>query len=821
LDALSTLSAEAAALCRATAHFGAASAGADAQALETTASAWADADPSAEAAVEWLSRAIITRDLHREVDARERLAARLDGTLSTAVAASARIVARIAHDDLSSPLLPGKDPETILANLELAPPSCDPKRRAAALSDVATALDSASAAPALALAGWNLLAAGDGAGAVRVFRQYVESHAEDVIGWEGLRAAAERNSDKTLLVEATAALGDLVSDPAQGAELWERAATLLIDELGDPVRGEAALGRAVERDIGRHGAFDRLFRIVRARRDGPRLLELVSARLAVAEDPAEIAKLYWERARALREAGDTEGALEALDNVTMLEPDHVGALALTGEICIMNKRFAEAAESLARLATLAEAPAPQRLMSGIAAVDLYENRLGQADQALSVLVKLHQAGLATLPVRERLARAAAKTESWETATRVLEELMAQRETPEGRIEAARLAMAIYRDRLAAPARAEGAVTRLLQEAPADGEALDLVLGNVFSKPVTRKLLAGGRSATIAALLASPLDLENVTRLAEMARQLDDVQLRQATLGAVVALGGQTPATLAELSALDGRIARVPQIAIDDRVIEGLRDPEDRGALPELFRALSTTLAEALGPGLTALGVTKKERVRPQDGLPLRNELAAWAGALGVGEFELYVGGRVADGICAVPTELPAIVVGAAVPYPLSAAHRAALARELLGLRLGTTILRHRDPADIAALVVAACNVAGVRIESPPYAMLAEFERLLSKELPRRVRKVLPDLARAVAESGGDPIAWVRAAKGSLDRMAAISIGDVSWILSGDGGRERGEPPNTTEGRLRAARLLSFVLSPAFPSVRDKLGMGVK
>jgi len=135
--------------------------------------------------------------------------------------------------------------------------------------------------------------------------------------------------------------------------------------------------------------------------------------------------------------------------VTMLEPDHVGALALTGEIYIMEKRFNEAAEALSRLARLGEAPTQQRLMSGIAAVDLYENRLGQRDRALEVLVTLHRSGLSTLPVRERLARASARAEAWDTATSVLEELMQQRDTREGRIEAARLAMVLYRDKLAA------------------------------------------------------------------------------------------------------------------------------------------------------------------------------------------------------------------------------------------------------------------------------------------------------------------------------------------------------------------------------------
>src|SRR5262249_53854346 len=109
----------------------------------------------------------------------------------------------------------------------------------------------------------------------------------------------------------------------------------------------------------------------------------------------------------------------------------------------------------------------------------------------------------------------------------------------------------------------------------------------------------------------------------------------------------------------------------------------------------------------------------------------------------------------------------------------------------------------------------------PYAMLAEFERLLGKEMQRRVRKVVTELAPAVQDEGGDIVAWARAAMSSLDRMAAAAIGDVSWVLAGAGGQTRGEPAETEEGRIRAERILSFVLSKTAFDVREKLGLGVR
>jgi hypothetical protein len=320
------------------------------------------------------------------------------------------------------------------------------------------------------------------------------------------------------------------------------------------------------------------------------------------------------------------------------------------------------------------------------------------------------------------------------------------------------------------------------------------------------------------LTDNPLDVERVTWLAKVAQYLGNMPQRQAALGALSAIGRGSPEVDKELSNLDRRVATVPKIAIDDASLPNLADPDDHGAVAELMRVMASTIAEALGPSLQAFGVTKKERVEARSGLPIRSEIAAWAGALGVGEFELYVGGSDPGVVRAIPLETPAIVVGANVTAPLSPIHRQAVARELYALRRGTTVLGHQEPDNVAALIVAACRLGEVDIPSPAFAMLGEFQRQLGKELPRRVRKLLPDLARAVAQETPDLLGWVRAATSSLDRMAAIAAGDVSWVL---GGRTRAPIGDGREERARAERLLSFVLSPTYLDLREQLGMGVR
>jgi hypothetical protein len=788
--------------------------------LEAAAS-WATADGSPVAALEWLAAATAAGDLSAEVQARRTLASRVTGPGAAALAAGSDLVGWLAGMELEPPS-ESQDPAVRLANLELAGPGCDPRRRAAALLDVGELLGAESTPLATALAGMNQLAYGDVTQALDSFRRVVDAHPEDIAGWEGLRAAAEAAGDRATLAEACAALGDAVSDSTAGGRLWAQTAAILLDELNDPSRGEFALSRAVERDIKQGAAFDRLFRIVRQRKDDERLLDLISRRLTVAEDPDEIAKLFWERARVLRGKGDREGALAALENVRMLEPDHVGALALSGEIFITVGRFEEAANHLAELAAHPQAPTQQRLMSGVAAVDLFENKLQAPERALKVLTALHAAKLSTLPVRERLAKVAAKAGAYEEAVKAFELLMNERDSREGRMQAARLAMAIYRDKLKRPSSAQAAVEKLLAEAPDDGEAIDLILTGAIPEAKARPLLARAQVTLVQRLTDNPLDAERLQWLAKVAQFLGNMPQRQATLGALSAIGRGGPDIDKELAGLDRRVSNLPKIAIDDASLPNLADPDDRGAVAEIMRVMATVITEALGPNLQALGVTKKERVDPRAGHPIRNEVAAWAGALGIGEFELYVGGSDPGAVRALALETPAVVVGANVTAPLSPIHRQAVARELYALRRGTTVLGHREHDDVAAIIVAACRIGEVEVPAPAFAMLGEFQRLLSKETSswaaRRVRKLLPDLARAVASEGTDLLGWVRAATSSLDRMAAIAAGDVSWVL---GGRARTPVGEGREDRARAERLLSFVLSPSYLDLREQLGMGVR
>jgi predicted negative regulator of RcsB-dependent stress response len=772
---------------------------------------WSDAGGGAAAALEWVAAATALGVPAQELRAHQALARALGGAAGEAIAAGAAVDARLR--DPMTPVAPvtGESVPARLANLELASPGSDPRRRASALVGLGDALGADTALDALGLAGWSLLAIGELEQAVEAFRTVLEARDHDLACWEGLRSAGEAAGDAALVGGAARGLGERCADPQRGAAFLEEAAAAFI-EAGDDAAADEALALAIARDPKRSSAFDKLFRRVRERKDGDRLLELIAHRLQHTEDPQEIGKLYWEQARVLREKGDQDGALEALRQVTLLEPEHVGALALSGEIFIRRGKFAEAAEKLSTLALLDGAPAKNRVTAGVAAVDLYENKLERPDEAARILMALHRAGLSTLPVRERLARIAARTGRWAEAAEILEKLMEERAEPAGRIEAARLAMVIHRDRLD-PAGAAAAVTRLLAEAPADPEAIDLLL--TLDVPGKRMMLEPALRLTLGAAQQHGTDAAGAKRIALLARALGDGVLEHAAASAAVALGERDPSLEQALARFEQQKPRTPQVRLPEALLRKVAEGEDATPLGQLFAHLGPTLREAFGPTLDTLGVGKRDKVDPRSGLALRGEIVAWAGAFGIEEIDLYVGGPDPAGVQGVAGEPHALVVGPNVKLPLAPQARARIARELYAMSRGTTVLRSRDENTVASIVIAACRLGDLKVEAPPYAVLPEVEKLMKSAIARKTRKALPELCQAVLAARQDAKTWAHAALASHARVAAVAGGDFGAALA-----DWLAVPYSLTAEARTAALIRFVLSPAYAEVRRALGLEV-
>jgi hypothetical protein len=305
----------------------------------------------------------------------------------------------------------------------------------------------------------------------------------------------------------------------------------------------------------------------------------------------------------------------------------------------------------------------------------------------------------------------------------------------------------------------------------------------------------------------------------VARALGDQALQHAALGASFALGETDSTAGQQLLAFAAKKPRTPQITITEGIFRQILAPADDGPIAQLFAILGPTLAEALGPTVAGTGLTKKDRVDPKSGLALRNEVAGWAGAFGIREFDLYVGGKDPMGVIGVPGETPALIVGASVNAPLTPLIRARVARELLAILRGSTITRWRDETTIAAIVVAASRIADVPLESPPYAVLAEIEKSISKVIARKVKKMIVEVCGAIKRDRSlDARAWMQRALSSQTRIAAIASGDAAMALVDALGVPLEQLGVTARSDARADELLRFVLSPAYIDVRGSLGL---
>jgi hypothetical protein len=148
-----------------------------------------------------------------------------------------------------------------------------------------------------------------------------------------------------------------------------------------------------------------------------------------------------------------------------------------------------------------------------------------------------------------------------------------------------------------------------------------------------------------------------------------------------------------------------------------------------------------------------------------------------------------------------------------------LARQALGLQLGTLVLHHHSAAQVASLLSGLCATAGIPLpRAANGAPLSVVEQLYDR-LARKTRKQVAELAREIAEGDHDPLHWALAAERSLDRVALLASGNASLVQATFPGGSRNAPPSDVAGRERARHLVAFALSTQFQRLQHELGLG--
>ena len=652
----------------------------------------------------------------------------------------------------------------------------DPDSRAEALGARIAHAGREAGTHVTAALGRALGASGRSDEALATLRRVVEEDASDLSSWDALRVAAREEQAWEDVVRAC----DELAKNAEGdhrAQLLEEAAGVLMDDLGRDDEARKRLSGALEIDPSRPIAFGRLHDLLAEREDTRGLIDLVGKRISLIDDSDELVRLFYEHARLHRSEGDREAALGALDNVLMLEGDHVGALALKVEIHVSLEQWQPAVEALRSLA-VADVPPAQRRLAHIGAADFLEKRLDDSEGALEELRKVVTLGLADAGLFARIADVAKRAgRDAEAAEALLEAGAASSGSTRAGFER-RAAELLHAQGREDDARA--ALRRAIAESPDDLATAEM-LADLLVDPVERRDFSVAFETTIRETLASdPTDEDALRKLRRAAVWRGETDLEYVVLCTLVALGLALPEEEEAFATRHAR--RTPRMTDGVRFHEGsigrLRPPQAGSPVAQLARAAEETVAEMDRLEPATYGVGRGALVSPKADSAVRDAVFAIAHAFGLEPGELYVGGNDASQIAAVPGKKgkPAFIVGDGVSAPLTDSRRFVVGQLAMAIHEGCLPFVQRRPEEAASVLHAAAAAA----ESPlpggaARADVEELRRAIERKMSRKARRAIAEAAAGVGNADVD--AWAAAAASSTLRAGLLLAGDLRVALA--------------------------------------------
>ncbi|AKF08214.1 hypothetical protein [Sandaracinus amylolyticus] len=708
--------------------------------------------------------------------------------------------------------------------LEALSEADDPGERADALGRWAAHASTESARAIHAARARALAAAARGAEACDALREALAGDPEDLASWEALRVAA-RDAERWMdVVEACDRLAAQV-DGALRATLLEEAAAVLMDQT-DPedaealVQAERRLREALEIDGGRAIAYGRLHDLLAERGDDAGLLELVQARADRTDDPEQLSPLFYELARLHRGLGRRDDALVSLDNLLMLEPEHVGGLALLVELHVQREAWPEAVQALRTLAGASDVPASQRRIARLGAADFLDKKLSQPLAAADELEAIEGLGLADRALFERIADLCERGGRVDRAVQVLAKAAAAAREPAQRAAAERRAARLWDERLGDEDQAIAAYRRALEAVPTDVEA-GAALAVLLDGPSRIALSTSFERSVREVLDADPTEPEALRMLATAARWRGDKVLETAVLGALVAIDLATEDEREQLGEDTEVLRRVKpgatkltEARLTELMVSGVSGP-----VMELALLATETLTEMDRLEPSSFGMGRGELLRDPATSPAAQEVLGISMLLGAPAGDVWAGGRDPQLLAVIPSYKgkPAWLLGGGVGPPLTSLRRYEIGRSAIALRLGLGPFVTRSVDATATALFAIASAAGAPLPvGEGRAGMADATRAANKAMSRRVRKAAPEAIAKIAEGGRPVLAFASALHASFARAGLVVAGDLHGVLATVLGRapER----DAVRANASALDLLRFWISPAAITTRRELGL---
>lgn len=644
-----------------------------------------------------------------------------------------------------------------------------------------------------------LVAAGRGDESLKALEACVQANPNDAAALDSLRVASREAKAWALTAKACDGLASLVTGEVR-AQLLEEAAALYMDELADDEAAEARCLEAMKIDPRREIAYARLHDLLAERGDDAALLDLVNARSELFDDPDLLAPLMYEQARLFRGLNQVDDALASLENLLLLEPEHLAGLALQVEIYVQRDAFADAVESLRAIASSSSAPASQRRIARLGAAEFLDKKLGDAAGALAELQAIERELKLTdrvvfdriASLAERLGRsgeaATARSSSAETSSDPKSIAAAHRKNgleakTAGRMEDA--AQAFRRALEAMPDDVEA--VEALADIPGAGDAEERVQG---------VLVALRRGAF-------PVTLDQLSKLERAARLGGEWSVTAASQELQRAFDGSGSPTALSLS----KIRLLPDVKF-----KPLTTMTESPVLA-FARLTAEALLELDAAEFVSLGASRAD-LKPQGTDSNADVLHAIAGQFGVAG-DVFLTGESRLLHAGVVKARPAYVMGKGLRGSALSYDAAFLCA---GAKLGLLPLSTRASRGglhaVSTALAAFASACGFALAIESRDGFSELARALSKVLSRESKKAASDLAPSLQ----DPkvvAAWVRDFHYTLVRAATFCSGDAARGLAAlTGTSAKVEVVAASE---QASSLARDWLRPEWLTLRGELG----
>jgi hypothetical protein len=740
-----------------------------------------------------------------------------DAPVQRALTAEARWTERLYRSGALAAEAHGvADASTARVLLECAAPARDDALRVDALAALEERFEGRERAELVLARGNALLARGDAEAALGCATALLRNDPADACALELKRMAGRAAGEFRAVVEAAEALAtQLAGDFA--LSLLEESAMVRIDELDDATGAERILAQVLARAPSRPVAYARQHDLLADKEDNSELIALVAARTKHVHDAEQLAKLFYELARLYRARGELELALDAIDNVLLLE-EHVGALALRIEIHTARQEWDEAVGALEALASAGGVPKAQRRLARLGAADFLEHRLARPRDALLQLEKVREEGHDDVPLLLRIADVAERAHNPQRAGEALA-LAAAKAPHSERVRLSLRRARLARDTLGRSDQAMVAFREVLDDDPEQREAVR----ELWALTHDRDAIACFERAVRDNLRREPL---NPQPLRDLRMWADLVGDHDAAFVSLLTLSVLHQVDEAERKQCDAAIRRAfparlaAGVTLTSKELAPLLAPALDRRYENLLRALFGAAAEIDQLEPSRYGVGRGQRLSTREPSVLRDELAALAGALGVALGDVYVGGNDLLRIAAVPGDgSVALVLGMGVSAPLGPTRRHQLALQLAACRLDSLPLLSRGNLHAARLVWAALVAAEWRLpEELADQDLGDLPRSMSRVLPRRLKKMLPELARALPDGGLDVPRQCALLLAHTRRLALLVAGDLQAGLDDAVGALPSR--DVIAGSEAAVDLIRTWTSGPLAALRKKLGLSL-